>query len=191
MHRMFFDTETTGKPKNYKAKIQDVDNWPRVVQLSYIVFDEETELVCEDFIVKPDGFVISDEVAEIHGITQEMALEKGLPLIDVMKKFRADINSCDVLIAHNISFDVNVVGAEFIRLDEDPEGFAIISQLCTMKAGTRLCRLPGKFGYKWPKLSELHLYLFGETFEGAHNALVDIRATARCYFRMKKLGSIR
>ena len=32
-HYLFFDTETTGLPKNYNAPITDTDNWPRLVQL--------------------------------------------------------------------------------------------------------------------------------------------------------------
>jgi len=33
---LFFDTETTGLPKKWKAPITDLDNWPRLVQLAYL-----------------------------------------------------------------------------------------------------------------------------------------------------------
>ncbi len=42
----------------------------------------------------------------------------------------------------------------------------------------------------WPKLSELHIELFGEDFEEAHNASVDINATEKCFWEMRRLGLI-
>ena len=62
---------------------------------------------------------------------------------------------------------------------------------CTMIRSTDYCQLPGRYGkYKWPKLEELHFKLFGESFEGAHDALADIRATMRCYYEMEKRGLV-
>ncbi len=63
-------------------------------------------------------------------------------------------------------------------------------KLCTMKSSTDYCRLPGPYGYKWPKLSELHIKLFGENFEEAHDASVDINATEKCFWEMRKKGII-
>ena len=50
-----------------------------------------------------------------------------------------------------------------------------------MESSTGYCRIPGPYGYKWPKLSELHRKLFGEDFAEAHNAAADIQATERCF----------
>lgn len=38
MKYLFIDTETTGLPKEYDAPYTDIDNWPRLVQLAWIVF---------------------------------------------------------------------------------------------------------------------------------------------------------
>jgi DNA polymerase III epsilon subunit-like protein len=46
------------------------------------------------------------------------------------------------------------------------------------------------YGHKWPKLSELHQKLFGVTFEEAHDAAVDIEATAKCFWELKRRGII-
>ena len=59
-----------------------------------------------------------------------------------------------------------------------------------MHASTDYCKLRGPYGYKWPKLSELHIKLFGEDFKEAHNASVDINATAKCFWKMRKIGLI-
>ncbi|KAF0237889.1 MAG: DNA polymerase III subunit [Prolixibacteraceae bacterium] len=38
---LFFDTETTGLPKNWKAPVTDLNNWPRLVQLAYLLYDSD------------------------------------------------------------------------------------------------------------------------------------------------------
>jgi DNA polymerase III epsilon subunit-like protein len=79
------------------------------------------------------------------------------------------------------------LGAELLR-SGSPNIAEAKKRQCTMQAATDYCRLPGQYGYKWPSLQELHTKLFGQPFEGAHNALVDVRACARCYFELKRLG---
>jgi DNA polymerase III subunit epsilon len=59
-----------------------------------------------------------------------------------------------------------------------------------MLSSTEYCRIPGPYGFKWPKLTELHLKLFGEGFDEAHNAAVDINATEKCFWEMKARGVI-
>lgn len=36
---LFIDCETTGPPKNYRAPVDDLDNWPRLVQLAWARYD--------------------------------------------------------------------------------------------------------------------------------------------------------
>ena len=45
-------------------------------------------------------------------------------------------------------------------------------------------------GYKWPKLSELHIRLFGEDFDEAHDAAMDINATEKCFWKIRAIGLI-
>ncbi|MDP2042871.1 MAG: 3'-5' exonuclease, partial [Algoriphagus sp.] len=67
---LFFDTETTGLPKNYKAEITDLDNWPRLVQLAYLIYSPNGKLEVErNYILKPQNFKIPLEATNIHGIT--------------------------------------------------------------------------------------------------------------------------
>lgn len=185
---LFFDTETTGVPKNYKAPASDTKNWPRLVQLAWLLADEAgAESSHGEFIVKPDGFTIPPEAARIHGITTERALAEGVALRTAVDAIVADIQKAQALIAHNVSFDEKILGAELIRLG-CTNHLEAKPRKCTMQSATDYCRLPGPYGYKWPKLQELHQKLFGESFEGAHRALADVRACARCYFELVRLG---
>src|SRR3989338_10915165 len=109
MH-LFFDTETNGLPRNWKASPFDVDNWPRLVQLAWIIHDRkgnEKEKISR--IIKPKGFTIPQEAVAIHGITTEKAKKEGAPLDSVLDEFNAHLKKARVTIAHNISFDENVV----------------------------------------------------------------------------------
>ena len=187
---LFFDTETTGLPRDYKAPITDLENWPRLVQLAWLLYNSEDKLFTScNVIIKPEGFTIPEEVAKLHGITQERALEEGKKLADVLKDFAMALDKCSHLVAHNMAFDEKIVGAEYLRL-KWPSELPKRTKICTMNSSVKFCALPGKFGYKWPKLEELHQKLFGTDFSDQHNAASDIQATARCFFELKRLKVI-
>lgn len=187
---LFFDTETTGLPLNWNAPVHDIANWPRVVQLAYLYYDEKGSLIDQgDFIIKPEGFTIPIESSRIHGITNEMALHEGFNLTSILKTFNDLIIASTYIVAHNISFDEKVVGAEFIRTNITSQ-IQQKRRICTMKSSVDFCQILGNYGYKWPKLSELHYRLFKTDFDEAHNAMIDISITAKCFWEMRRLGII-
>lgn len=187
----FFDTETTGLPKNWKAPVSDLNNWPRMIQVGYITYDlNGHHLDTKEYIIKPIGFTIPTEASNIHGITTERAMDEGILLHDVLDELHAQIQSSSLLVAHNMAYDEKILGAEFLR----NQFSNIIEQrrkLCTMQSTVNFCNIQGPYGPKWPRLSELHIKLFGKDFEGAHNALADIQATADCFWKLKELQVIR
>ena len=187
---LFFDTETTGLPKNWEAPISDIDNWPRIVQIAWILSSEEKgRIESNDFIIKPEGFEIPEESSRVHGITTQKAYAEGIDLIEALKKFNLALQKSSCLVAHNMNFDEKVLGAEFIRKGIENDFFEK-NRLCTMEKSTQYCKLPGRYGYKWPSLSELHNILFGKDFEDAHNAAGDINATENCFWKLRDLGLI-
>jgi len=187
---LFFDTETTGLPKDYKAPPENTANWPRMVQLAYMLDDENhTETYSRDWIIKPEGFEIPQEAARVHGIAQDRALGAGVALETALTDFYNCWLTADLLVAHNISFDLGIVGAELCRggwsnfLGEKPT-------CCTMRSSVDLCAIPAKHGrgFKWPRLMELHHKLFGCDFAGAHDAANDVAAGVKCYWELKRRG---
>jgi len=187
---LFFDTETTGLPRSWKAPVTDLANWPRMIQLAYFLSDAAgNKLAGGDFIIKPAGFTIPEEAAKIHGITTERALKEGKELMTVLADFQAAIGRASCLIAHNMSFDEKIVGAEFLR-NNMPDTLQGKKRICTMHSSTNYCALPGPYGYKWPKLMELHHRLFQKDFEAAHNAAADVAAMIKCFWELKRLGVI-
>lgn len=185
---LFFDTETAGMPRNWNAPVRDLANWPRMVQLAWRLYDEQGGLqAAEDRIIFPDGFTIPASATQIHGITTARARQAGRPINEVLVDFRAALIEASTLVAHNVDFDEKIVGAEYLRLGpENP--LQPLLKICTMKTTADICRLPGRYGYKWPSLSELYAHLFREPLANAHNAAVDIEATARCFWRLREMG---
>lgn len=185
---LFFDTETTGLPTKRNARPDEVDCWPRMVQLAWAIGDG-VDTDARSYIIKPEGFTIPDVVAKIHGISQERAMDEGVSIEGVLEEFQGGIGLVEKLAAHNIDFDYGVAGAEFLRsgfwnhLDDKP-------RVCTMRCSTGLCKIPQKNGrgYKWPKLMELHQFLFGCGFEHAHDASADVAAGVRCYWELNRRG---
>ena len=113
---LIFDTETTGLPQNWKAPITDFDNWPRCVQLAWQIHDKQGKLLeVKNYIVKPDGYDIPFNASKIHGISTDLALKQGLPLIEVLLEFVKGLKKSKFVIGHNVSFDNNIIGCEFLR----------------------------------------------------------------------------
>lgn len=191
---LFLDTETTGLPRNWNAPASNTRNWPRLVQLAYLIFDADgQELSRANHIIRPEGFTIPSSAAKIHRITQEWAMEEGKPLLEVLDDLETALEQTKLVVAHNISFDEKVIGAEFYRRKRK-DVLATKLSYCTMKSPeiVAYCALPPrKYGsYKWPTVSELHQKLFGAAVVDAHDALVDIEATAKCFWKLKEIEVI-
>lgn len=181
---LIFDTETTGLPQNYKAPLTDFDNWPRLVQIAWQLHEPNGKLVAaKNLIVKPEGFTIPYNSAQIHGITTERALAEGHDLKEVLAEFKEDIDRATSGVGHNVEFDYNIVGAEYLRAELKNE-LEDLTPLDTKLVATNFCAIPGGRGgqFKWPTLTELHTKLFGVPFGDAHDAAYDVDATAKCFF---------
>lgn len=189
---VFFDTETTGLPRDYNAPSSKLDNWPRLVQLAWIVSDYDGNVISsENHIIIPNGFEIPSISAAIHGITTEIAKSKGEKLVDVIDKFLGVLQNATAIAGHNISFDQHIVEAEILRCGRS-NILKSIPSYCTMKLSANYCNiLNSNREVKWPTLQELFFKLYREKFEEAHNAMADIQATYRCFFTLVKLGVIK
>lgn len=183
---LFFDTETTGLPKNWKASYKDLNNWPRLVQIAWIIADANGNIIEQrNYIIKPNDFIIPEDATKIHRISTQIAFQQGQELDYVLNQFNDCVNKCDTIVAHNLSYDLNIVASEMYRADMDS---AILEkkQICTMESTINYCKLPGNYGYKFPKLSELYQKLFYSNFDEAHDASVDIKATFKCFYELIK-----
>jgi DNA polymerase III subunit epsilon len=187
-----FDTETSdlvlkNSPANHP-------NQPHIVQLAALLAEDDgTEVASFCLTVKPTGWTISDGAISSHGITLERAASGGVPLLVPLACFSNLAKLATTHIGHNVEYDIKVITAEFIRAKRE---MPPIDAKCTMRGSEAHVNLPPtpkmvRAGFNKPKaptLTELYSHLFGETFDGAHNALVDSRACLRCYLELRNRG---
>jgi DNA polymerase-3 subunit alpha len=184
---LIFDTETTGLPKRWDAPITDTDNWPRCIQIAWQLHDDMGKLIeHQDYLVKPDGFNIPYDAERIHGISTELAAEKGISLVAVLDKFNEALGKAKFIVGQNLGFDLNIMGSEFHRLGLESQMSQMpVLDTCT-EVTASLLKLPGGRGgrFKLPTLTELHSFLFNKGFGEAHNATADVEATTRCFLEL-------
>jgi DNA polymerase III epsilon subunit-like protein len=162
-----------------------------MVQLAWESFDiRGRKIDAKSYVIRPDGFKIPTDAEKVHGISTAIAKRIGLPVSDVLDEFMHVLDESSVLVAHNLSFDTGILGAEFYRIGTR-RPFRHVTNVCTMKEATDYCALPGPYGPKWPKLEELHRKLFRKRVNETHDAGVDTATCAKCFFELKRLGVIR
>ena len=210
MRFLIFDTETTGLPKSKSIHPDELHLWPYIVQFSYIIYDTEVNNIIKtvDEIIKiPEDIEISEVSSQIHGITKTIINQKGINIKILLKNFFLDLITAniDLLIGHNISFDINMVRVEMNRLfknnSHNPRTVMMAKSdleylnnykkiYCTLQETIDLCNIKAidKYGreyVKFPKLLELHEKLFKEKPQLLHNSLNDILITLRCFIKLR------
>lgn len=202
MNILYFDTETTGLP-DAKYPLNDPMQ-PRMTQLGFILEVNGVDAITVDTMIKPEadwridpetGTVMSKKALELTGITQEMMEKDGIPVADAIEMFIIAAENADALVCHNTAFDNKLVSIQYARLRPEMQPRSVLCgkpSLCTMKAATPICKIrkkDGRTGNKWPKLIEAYEFFYGEVLDGAHSAIVDIKATRRVFHTLVNLGA--
>jgi DNA polymerase III epsilon subunit-like protein len=187
MKYLVFDTETTGLVQWGASPIDP--RHCKLVQLGCILFDtNHYEIATLKTIVIPLA-PIGAKAEETHGISMEVAKEYGVSNENALEIFCDFVDIADVVVAHNMSFDALVMRHAAHNAKMKGDIFEGKELRCTKEATTSILRLPkpnGKKGYKWPSLQECMTYFFKEDIQGAHDAMVDVRACARVYQSLTK-----
>lgn len=187
---LFFDTETTGLV-NSKAPYSHPTQ-PDLVQLGFQVYDNKYPIFEYGSLInlhtRPDiPFTIEPKAQETHGISSEMLRDHGVPIHHVADSFMHWVKKSDRIIAHNTSFDIRVMATFFFRLGMDYDWVKDKMVFCTLNSTINLLKLPGPYGYKWPKLSEAYERIVDpKGFGNAHNALADVNACAKIFYKLEE-----
>lgn len=187
---LFLDTETTGLPL-FDLPSDDPAQ-PHIVDIAASLFDDfGCEVERYDAIVNP-GVPIPPEVAQIHGITTEVAQAHGVSPMVALGTFLDMTDRAELLVGHNVSFDVRMVRILAARLTGEKWDNPL-PIFCTMRRTTNLCKIlkanPRTHNdWKWPNLGEAYRHFFGEEHSNAHRARADVDASARIFFHLKEQG---
>ena len=179
MKYLIFDTETSGLIKN---SLIPIEHQARLIEFFGHIVDEDGQTHEElEFMVDP-GIPISDEITKITGIKPEDVIGKPR-FIAEEGRVRAIIGRADAVVAHNLSYDWDIINTELRRCGTADKVKWPVVRICTVQEtewikGHRL------------SLSALHEHLFGEPFAGAHRARVDVAALTRCFLELKQRGDL-
>lgn len=180
MNIIVFDTETTGLP-DWKAP-SGGETQPHIVQLAaHVVNVAERKIIqTMDVIIKPDGWEIPEEVAAIHGITTEYALEVGIPEKLALEMFLAMWDG-RTRVAHNTTFDNRIIRIATKRFsDEDTVAAWKDGEYeCTARLSRPIVKLEKS---KIPTLGEAYEHFTGNEFVDAHKAIADTNACLDVYY---------
>jgi DNA polymerase-3 subunit epsilon len=177
-YSLHYDLETTGLP-DWKQP-SGSDSQPHIVQLAALLIDNVTRktVASMDIIIKPDGWIIPDDVNAIHGITTEHALAVGIPesaAVEMLLELRGDHER----VAYNKTFDQRIIRIALKRFfdEEAQEKWAVKDDHhCSMRMAQKV------LGGKNPKLIDAYKALCGKDLVNAHSAMADAQASAEVYF---------
>lgn len=208
MSILFIDLECSGLPeqeikpngRKFFYPYQQIDKFDssRILQFSFINYTPSGQVLSiHNHFIKPTDFIISQESINIHHITPEIALKKGIDLSDVLNEFEEQLDKSKLIVMHNVWFDRTILLSEAYRLNK----LSLVNKIykkpyfCTMRETKNFCKLPSQYydGYKNPKLIELHQKLFKNEVINPnilHNALNDVKITAKCFFKLLSRGKI-
>jgi len=214
--------------KTIPLPASNVKDWPYAVQFCYILYDTHTHTIVElvnEIVRLPDDPSISMSLGseKIHGISAEKSRGKTKRVVDsktgivkmvhhpyideLLPMFMSAFLKADVVVAHNLRFDRNVLLAELTRmsmrssLNADlkvyiDEVYSNKKEYCTGDFGADVCEIlaknsSGKSYYKMPRLSELYNTLFNyvPSADKMHDAFVDVVVCMRCFLRMRCASS--
>ena len=189
MNKLFFyDTETSGMV-DWKHP-SGGDQQPHIVQVAGRLVDADSRklIASMDVIIKPDGWESDKEALAVHGITQEHALDVGIPEALAVEVLLALSMGDDTLrVAFNKTFDQRIIRIALKRFftDEEIEAWADKdSHYCTMIKSKPILALPprGRFGWKNPKLEEAYGFFTRMPMQDAHTAMGDTIACEAVYW---------
>ena len=157
------DIETTGLSPRYSA----------IIEVGAVRFRAGRPRDEVSLLIDP-GFALPPAITALTGITDDM-LWTAPPITDVLPYF-LDFIGGDVILGHNVNFDINFLYDKALALGLPPVGNDFVD---TMRISRRL--YPEQRHHRLCDLCER----FGVVPDTAHRALADCYAAADCYAIMR------
>lgn len=183
---LVLDTETTGLPKKsgrhyVKPTLETIHTayaGARMLSLAYSVIDSASNILVEkSFLVRDYGIIIPPKIEELTGITKNMIqCETSTTLLrDILTELSEDAKNIDLIVAHNVQFDLNIVASELYHegMTKEAERWMKCETYCTCKNS----------GYR--KLKDCIEHDLQEEAISLHSALHDMRYCRKLYLHQR------
>lgn len=166
---------------------------PDLIQLGLLLVDTtdwKPRARSAFLVTLADGVRIDPAAKAAHGITEEDCARYGVSPVVACSLFNQACLQADVVVAHNLAFDVSIMKTALHRLGNKPNRLEGRQLVCTKEASTDVLKLPGKYGYKWPTLAEAYRHYTGLELDGAHDAMVDTEACLVVFRALVETGVV-
>ncbi len=149
--------------------------WDVIIEIGALKFRNGIQIDTFSSLLRPNGFsenmsYLDDYIVKLTGITDDM-LALAPPAPSVISEFRNFLGE-DIIIGHNVNFDVNFLYDKSIDYDLSPLSNNFVDTMRISK------RLHPEFPHH--RLIDLANYYSIDT-SGAHRSLADVTITAKCY----------
>lgn len=196
MNELFIDIETSGLPMYELGKLPHYKNLIkyencRILEICIVLFVDKKLKTFFHKIINVD-FNIENSI--IHGITNDISKEKGSLFKDIYIEILDLINESNIIISHNVMFDISCLFSELYRIDNSIDFIKIFKSkliICTMLSSINVCKLPHLYSfdtYKYPKLDDLYDFFFKNQRINKHTAKFDTLDLIKCYNELCKLN---
>ena len=187
MSILVIDFETTGL---VKEGVTDFLAQPGICQIGAVILDRGigpnvggSHTVGEwNFDGQLESF-INPEIAQweagaikVHGLSPEKVRDEPT-FFEFFPKLAAFAKGCSHWAGYNTKFDRDVLWFQLLRYGFERNFPWPPGEIDVMQLAARRLNIQGKRGQKWPKLVDAYTEVFGKSYEGAHDALADVRAT--------------
>jgi DNA polymerase III epsilon subunit-like protein len=166
---MVLDTETAGSGEVIQVAYNIYLYYP---EIKYFHCESKYDWIIDEKINKVDFYC---------KFTLKDIKTKGEDPEYVFGILAVHLESCDYIIGHNISFDINKILKYFTKLKIN---YKLPQSICTMKSSKEIVGLKNSKGWaKYPKLSELYAFFYGKIPDQTktHTADYDIHLTFLCF----------
>jgi len=163
------DTETAGSGEVIQVAYNIYLYYP---EIKYFYCDSNYDWIIDEKINKVDFY---------GKFTLNYIKIQGKDPTYVFNILAIHLESCDYIIGHNISFDIDKIVKYFTKLKIN---YKLPKSICTMKSSKERVGLKNIKGWiKYPKLSELYAFYYGEQPDQTktHTADYDIHLTFLCF----------
>jgi DNA polymerase III epsilon subunit-like protein len=154
-----------------------------VLQLAYVICDDNGNIIKKVNKYVKNRLPTNDSI-KIHGIDINKIKAEGIDFREVINELVNNLSECKYVVGHNLQYDLTTIlndirsyGIHIVDDNNNPilNIFKNIESKDTMQMnGSKI------------KLEALYEKLFGNKFDGAHDALNDVEATKKIYFKLLK-----
>jgi len=178
--KLFFKTEFLEEPKDRDAEVTDLQNWPRITGLAWVVVTDDGA------VVRGFRFKVKHDVDPpvFPPDVQKIIEEQGHPAKYVIDRFMYDVGVCDTLIAHDLKTHFGTLAAEAIRYGSRAKK-RIENRLCTMDDIDEVYADDGR------SLSDLYYALFEAEIDDDLEVMVALQAEIEIVQELITRGIVR